>query len=310
MTGLMTMRAGTLSNWRRCWSGLLLLLLLGGLAPAQARDAGATLAAEHGLLWQISSPASGKTSYLFGTIHSEDPRVTTLAPAVQSAFDRSSRYVMEIIPDQASMAVASQAMLLEQGRSLRALVGSQLFDKTARILGELGVPGEAADRFKPWAAMVIMSMPRVETGQVLDLMLYSAALQAGKAQAGLESALEQLSIFDSLPLAEQKVLLEDAVAQYPQMQEMLEQMHVAYLSRDLSRLAALSDQYSNLGDARLASKINNSLIDQRNLRMAARMETYLREGGAFVAVGALHLPGKQGLLQLLRKRGYVVTAIY
>lgn len=310
MTGTMTMRAGALGNWRLWWRGLLLLLLLGGLQPAQARDTGAALAGDQGLLWQISSPATGKTSYLFGTIHSEDPRVTALAPAVQSAFDHSSRFVMEIIPDQSSMLAASQAMLLADGSSLHALVGQPLFEKTARILRELGVPDEAADHFKPWAAMVVMSMPKLKTGQVLDFMLYSAALQAGKAQAGLETAMEQISIFDTLPVSEQKVLLADAVTQYPQMENMMEQMHVAYLSRNLTKLAALSDQYSSEGDAKLASKINAALVDQRNLRMAQRMEAYLREGGAFVAVGALHLPGQQGLLQLLRKRGYVVTAVY
>lgn len=310
MTGTMTVRAGMAGSWRLWWSGLLLLLLLGGLHPLQARDMRGAQAAEQGMLWQITQPATGKTSYLFGTIHSEDARVTTLAPAVQSAFERSSRYVMEIIPDQASLMAASQAMLLEQSASLRALVGAPLFDKTARILGDMGVPAQAVDRFKPWAAMVIMSMPKAETGQVLDLLLYSAAVQAGKAQAGLESAAEQLSVFDSLPLAEQTVLLEEAVALYPQMPHMLEQMHLAYIARDLAKLVALSDQYSSMGDARLASKINNALVDQRNQRMAARMDSYLREGGAFVAVGALHLPGEQGLLQLLRKRGYVVTALY
>lgn len=308
---------GTMATLLRAgWSGrlglnsLLLLLLLGGLHSAQARDAGITQVSEQGLLWQISSPATGKTSYLFGTIHSEDPRVTTLAPAVQSAFDHSSRYVMEIIPDQASMLAASQAMVLEPGASLHAIVGKPLFEKTVRVLSELGVPPETTDHFKPWAAMVIMSMPKLETGQVLDFMLYNAAKNAGKKQFGLESTMEQLSIFDSLPVSDQKVLLEESVTQYPQMANMMEQMHLAYLSRDLGKLASLSDQYSNEGDAQLASKINNSLINQRNLRMAPRMETYLREGNAFVAVGALHLPGEQGLLQLLRKRGYVVTAVY
>lgn len=306
----MTMRAGAVWSWRLGWSGLLLLLLFGGLHPAQARDAGIARVSEQGLLWQISSPATGKTSYLFGTIHSEDTRVTTLAPAVQSAFDHSSRYVMEIIPDQATMLAASQAMLLEQGTSLRSIVGTPLFEKTAHVLGDMGVPAEVTDRFKPWAAMVFMSMPKLKTGQVLDFMLYRAALQAGKAQSGLESAVEQLSIFDSLSMAEQTVLLEEAVTHYPQMKNMMEQMHRAYLSRDLGQLVALSDKYSNEGDTKLASKINNSLIDQRNQRMAERMETYLREGGAFVAVGALHLPGEHGLLQLLRKRGYVVSAVY
>ncbi|HEY6093901.1 MAG TPA: TraB/GumN family protein [Gallionellaceae bacterium] len=299
--------AGALWRWRT-WG--LLLLLLGGWQAAQAGDGAATQAREQGLLWQITSPDSGKRSYLFGTIHSEDPRVTRLAPPVQAAFDRSSRYVMEIIPDQASMQAASQAMLLDQGESLQALLGQPLYDKTVQALKQLGVPPEVTDRFKPWAAMVIMSMPRSKTGQVLDFVLYGAAIKAGKPQSGLETALEQISVFDSLPLDEQKVLLEDAVALFPQMDSMMEQMHVAYLSRDLGKLVALSDQYNRQGNAELANKINAMLIDQRNKRMAERMEAYLREGGAFVAVGALHLPGEQGLLQLLRKRGYVVTSVY
>lgn len=311
MTQIRAMHAVATALWRwRTWGqGLLLLLLLGGWQPVQARDGAATQAAEQGLLWQVTSPA-GKSSYLFGTIHSEDPRVTTLAPAVQQAFDRSSRYVMEIIPDQASMQAASQAMLLGQGDSLHALLGQPLYDKTVQALKQQGVPPQVTDRFKPWAAMVIMSMPRLKTGQVLDFMLYGAALRAGKQQSGLETALEQISVFDSLPVNEQKVLLEDALALFPQMDSMMEQMHVAYLSRDLGKLVALNDRYNRQGNAELANKINASLIDQRNHRMAERMEAYLREGGAFIAVGALHLPGEQGLLQLLRKRGYVVTSVY
>src|SRR5512139_868571 len=161
MAGTMRIRAGAAWDWRLWGRGLLLLLLWSGLQPAQARDAAAALVSEQGLLWQISSPATGKVSYLFGTIHSEDPRVTTLAPAVQSAFDHSSRYVMEVIPDQATMLAASQAMLLGPGASLHAAVGTPLFDKTVQVLGELGVPPEVADHFKPWAAMVVMSMPRL-----------------------------------------------------------------------------------------------------------------------------------------------------
>ena len=135
MTQIRAMQAVATAIWRwRTWGqGLLLLLLLGGWQPAQARDGAVTQAAEQGLLWQVTSPA-GKSSYLFGTIHSEDPRVTTLAPAVQQAFDRSSRYVMEIIPDQASMQAATQAMLLGQGDSLHALLGQPLYEKTVQAL--------------------------------------------------------------------------------------------------------------------------------------------------------------------------------
>jgi uncharacterized protein len=87
-------------------------------------------------------------------------------------------------------------------------------------------------------------------------------------------------------------------------------MHTAYVARDLAALSGLNDKYSMQGDAGLTHKINSALIDQRNQRMVQRMDSYLREGGAFVAVGALHMPGEQGLLSLLRKRGYRVISIY
>lgn len=290
----------------------MLLLLLAILNPVLARDdaRGAGVVAEKGLLWQVVAPYTGKTSYLFGTIHSEDPRVTTLASPVQTAFDRSPHFVMEMVPDGESMLAASQSMMLGQGESLRNIAGQALFDKTAQVLLEQGVPAEAADHMKPWAAMVILSMPKSHTGLVLDMLLYSAAVQSGKSTAGLETAQEQLDTFDTLPQAEQVALLADAVAQYPLMENMLEQLHAAYISRDLRALVSVNEKYSVTGVARLMNKINGALIDKRNLRMAQRMDGFLHQGGAFVAVGALHLPGEQGLLQLLRKRGYHVTSIY
>ncbi len=314
MFGNMTLRVdiGLSRHWRQSWRGFLWLLLVCGLNPALARDEapGTAVGGEQGLLWQVVVPDSGKTSYLFGTIHSEDARVTKLAPEVQAAFDQSQRFVMEMVPDRDGMLAASRAMLLERGASLRALAGQRLFDKTARVLLDLGVPAQAADRMKPWAAMVVLSMPQSRTGQVLDTLLYSAAIRAGKSTSGLETAQEQLAVFDTLPQAEQLMLLEEAVAQYPQMADMLEQLHVAYLARDLAALANINEKYGMAGDAELAHKINSALIDQRNLRMAQRVDVYLRQGGVFVAVGALHLPGGQGLLQLLRRRGYTVTSIY
>jgi uncharacterized protein len=300
------------AGWARWWHSLLLLLVVAALNPALARDvaADAAVASEQGLLWQVAPPTGGKVNYLFGTIHSEDTRVTTLPPRVRDAFSHSQHFVMEMIPDSNSMLLASQSMMLAQGSRLRDIIGKPLFDKTMLALRDFGVPAEAADHMKPWAVMVILSMPKPRGGQVLDMLLYSAAEGAGMRTSGLETAQEQLAVFDSLTQAEQVALLAESVEQYPQMEAMLEQMHTAYVARDLTRLAALSDQYSNMGDAKLAGKINNSLVDQRNLRMAERMERYLREGGAFVAVGALHLPGEQGLLSLLRKRGYRVISIY
>lgn len=300
------------AGWSRWWHNLLLLLFIAAFNPALARDVApdTAVASKQGLLWQVVPQAGGKVSYLFGTIHSEDPRVTTLPARVQDAFSHSQHFVMEMIPDSNSMLLASQGMMLAQGSSLHDIIGQPLFDKAMLALRDFGVPAQAADHMKPWAVMVILSMPKPRSGQVLDMLLYSAAEAAGKRTSGLETAQEQLAIFDNLTQAEQVALLADSVEQYPQMEAMLEQMHAAYIARDLTALSGLNDKYSMQGNAGLTRKINNALIDQRNLRMAQRMDTYLRQGGAFVAVGALHLPGEQGLLQLLRKRGYRITSIY
>ncbi len=300
------------AGWAKWWHSLLLLLAIAALNPALARDVApdTAVASERGLLWQVVSPAGGKVNYLFGTIHSEDLRVTTLPAEVQDAFNHSQHFVMEMIPDSNSMLLASQSMMLAQGRSLRGIVGKPLFDKTMLALRDFGVPAEAADHMKPWAVMVILSMPKPRSGLVLDMLLYSAAEGAGMRTSGLETAQEQLAIFDKLTQAEQVALLADSVEQYPQMEAVLEQMHTAYVARNLTALSGLNGKYSVKGNAGLTHKINSALIDQRNQRMLQRMDSYLREGGAFVAVGALHLPGEQGLLSLLRKRGYRVKAIY
>lgn len=301
-------------GWDRCWrSGLLAgLFLLGGLGAAAAREQTlpAGVAGETGLLWRIEQPGGGKASYLFGTIHSEDPRVTTLPATVQESLAHAQQFVMEVEPDPTSMLAASQSMLLPEGQSLRSLLGQDLFRQVMRAMLAYGQPEEAVDRMKPWAAMVTLSMPKPRTGLVLDVLLYMTALQSGKQVAGLETAQEQLDIFDKLPQDEQITLLTEALQQLTQLDSMMAKMHEAYLARNLAELSRLSELYGNTGDTALTRKMNTALIDQRNLRMAQRMQPMLRQGNAFIAVGALHLPGPQGLLSLLRQRGYRVTAVY
>jgi len=84
----------------------------------------------------------------------------------------------------------------------------------------------------------------------------------------------------------------------------------AYKQRDLGRLLAISEASMQAGDQRLADDFQRRLVDDRNQHMAERVQPYLRQGKAFVAVGALHLPGKTGLLERLQQQGYTVTPVY
>ena len=91
---------------------------------------------------------------------------------------------------------------------------------------------------------------------------------------------------------------------------MFKELKQAYLARDLPRLLELGRQDLEKPDPALAEYLLDRLVDGRNWLMLERVQPYLRKGGTFVAVGALHLPGPDGLLQLLQARGFLVRVVY
>jgi len=153
-------------------------------------------------------------------------------------------------------------------------------------------------------------MPAPETGQVLDAMLYQNALQQGKDVYGLETVQEQLQVFESMSEADQVTLLKDAVENFSDIDAMHAALLAAYKQRDLNGLMAISEASMQQGDQRLADEFQQHLVVDRNHRMAERMRQYLQQGKAFIAVGALHLPGEEGLLNLLEQQGYTVRRLY
>ena len=263
----------------------------------------------HGLLWEISK-AGQVPSHLFGTIHSEDPGVVALPAPVKQAFDAANSVVVEMLMDTEAMMYSSTAMLMLDGRSLSDVLGMPLYKQVSEAIASRGIPELVLNRMKPWAAAVTLSTPALETGQVLDLVLYQEALQQEKAVHGLETIQEQLDLFDSMPESDQVTLLRDAVDNLPELDAMNAELLAVYKQRDLAGLMAINEASMQTGDQRLAQDFQQRVIEDRNHRMAERMQPYLRQGSAFVAVGALHLPGEEGLLNLLEQQGYTVRRVY
>jgi len=262
----------------------------------------------HGLLWEIDRKDS-PPSYLFGTMHSEEPGVISLAPVVERALTGSRQVILEVNMDADALASGSMAMLLTDGQRLSDILGKSLFEQTVAALQARGIPGVVAEHIKPWAAATALSMPVPVTGQVLDRVLYQRAQQAGKPLHGLETIAEQLEVFEGFSLDDQVALLRDAVVQVDGIDAMQAELLAAYKRQDLAAMMAINEAAMATGDQRLAGEFQRRLIVERNHRMVERMEPWLKQGGAFVAVGALHLPGEEGLVNLLRERGYSVRAV-
>lgn len=267
------------------------------------------LAAEQALLWQVESPR-GAVSFLFGTIHSDDPRVLELPKPVALAFDKAKTVVLELDLGLASQGAMSQAVMLPQGKSLADLIPDALYRETVKVMSTLGYPEEITRQLTPWAVQLTLSMPPPTTGMFLDAVLYEQAVAANKRVVGLETMEEQLSVFRDLSPSDQIVLLQQAIKDYPQLAQFMESILQAWLARDLDKMATMSSDTMAELPASLQQRFGRSLIESRNHRMAERSLPILREGGAFIAVGTLHLVGEEGLVALLRGEGMKVTAVY
>jgi hypothetical protein len=264
---------------------------------------------DKGILWKIESPGA-VPSYLFGTIHISDRRVTLLPCPVKQHFDGAASYTMEVIASGAGLVSMTEAMFFNDDRSLDQVLDRELYAQTVEVLRDQGISAEGIRKMKPWAVIVTLSMPTPNSsGLFLDLALQIQAVLQDKPTYGLESLDEQIAVFDDLSLDHQVSLLRETIRNHRGLATQLEELTLAYLDRDLARISAIESR-NRPADDRAYRVLMERLLDRRNRVMAERMVPRLKEGNAFIAVGALHLPGEAGLLELLSQAGYKLSPVY
>jgi len=300
---------------------IIMLFCLFSLATAQAKELisaqceplveiqSSTEAVRHsqGLLWKVSK-GNNEINYLFGTIHVSDTKITTLPDVVDKALHESNQFVMEALPDAEQMLILSKMMFFSDGKILSDYIDDSIFEKTKEILSSYQLGSDAVSVMKPWAAFLMMNYPP-DQGQPLDLVLMSLAQQNGATVSGLESLKEQGEIFNQLSLDEQVQLLTDTVCHYDIVEEDFTVMKSFYLKRDLGGLYNYAQRYS-MSNEPVYKKLMKKLIVDRNNSMVERMQPLLDKGKSFIAIGAMHLMGTEGVLALLENEGYSVSAIF
>jgi uncharacterized protein YbaP (TraB family) len=283
------------------WIQLLGLLLAADLAQA------ATSPYSDALLWKVTSD-KGAVNYVFGTIHSDDPRVIQIPPKVRQALADSERLMLEIVLTSDAMNAMMQAMMRWDESTLKQDLPEALYKETLAALKSRGVQAAWADRFTIWAAAVTLMLPQNKSGLILDLMLQAQAEQQDKPVLALETVASQMKIFTGLPKESQLQLLRIALGGAQKVDELYEQMIQAYLREDMAAIIEMSKIYEN-EDAAFMRPFMQTLLDQRNHTMVQVMREHLDRGETFVAVGALHLPGEQGIMRLLETAGYKLQPV-
>jgi uncharacterized protein YbaP (TraB family) len=198
-------------------------------------------------------------------------------------------------------------------QSLEQLLDKDIYNQVINAMNQQGMPADVAKRLKPWAVIAMLNAPPAKTGEFLDLLLYRKAQQLKIPTYGLEKVEEQLRVFESLSLEEQVILLRETLAQVDQLPKIFDKLHELYLQRNLTALMQFSTEYMQPSDfhhEKLVKTFYKKLVDDRNVKMVERMQKRLQDGNAFIAVGALHLPGSHGIIKLLQAQGYQVLALY
>lgn len=286
------------------------------LAAPAAVDAVASKAArpfDHGLLWRIDRPdAAGQSraaNHLYGTVHIDDPRATDFTASVRRALVNSRVLLPELLPDAASARTFVAATRAEPGQGLAALANADDFERIADRLGtHHGIPREATAQLKPWAAYVYLSQPARQMGEIVDAALIRLAQQQGLPVQPLETVAQQIAAMDAVPVASQLALLAALARDHDAAMAEIDQLVERYLAQDLAGLRRLQASAVR-NDPALRQPMADfieQVLDRRNDHMLDTLRPQLEAGGAFVAVGALHLTGEQGLLARLVRAGWRV----
>lgn len=265
-----------------------------------------------GVMFRVSK-CGVQPSYLFATMHSDDPELNGhFQEATQRlTYVRAAMFELLLTPETRQR--AGQLMYMNPAEiGLHIKLPPDYFAKLTREVQKIARLGpQKVDRLKPWAAAVLLEAPVSKAdGQILDEKLENYARGLHLELAALENIDEQFSVFSNLPEEKQMALLKDSLDNLEPSKDLEAKIADAYKRKDLATISEAADEtFSQLKDTALRDYLQRRLLTERNTLMVQRMEPQLRQGNAFVAIGALHFLHGNGVLKLLEKQGYFVEAV-
>jgi uncharacterized protein len=302
-----TVRVGWRLAARRAMSRFLPVGLL--TAALIAPQTGA--ARERHVLWAVEG--THNTVYLLGSLHVLRPQDGQLPAVADAAYADAERLVMEIdmddaFADPASLVEAMQSTaLLPDGQTLRDVLGAD-YERVAERAKAVGLALTMLDRYAPWfVATTLLQLELARRGFSPELgveqTLTRRAVADGKPIAGLETLEQQLAVLGGLPMPQQKRFLMMTLEETAELDAEIEKLLAAWRGGDVEALGqTLSAEYADFPE------LYGPLTEDRNRAWVTQLVDLLDEKDDYlVVVGALHLVGRNSVVELLQKRGYDVA---
>lgn len=301
---------------------IMLSLALLAAAPVRAEEG----KVERGtpFLWEISGNGLSEPSFLFGTLHVGDERVTRLHPLTERAFAKARVVMTEVPMDSASQLAAVALVMRGDGKTLDESIGEEIAE---RLDEELALINPALDSkpFQPLATWSVATMFPILPDQLagreaLDLILWNKAESDGKRTGALETIESQLGIFSAMTEEEQVVMLKETLEGLMEARaegrDAMEVLKLAYISGDTGKLQTEMDRgFEELAqgkDKELAKAFLKRLFTDRDASMAKTIDHALKEEPGvvhFFAAGAGHFTSETSIRSHLEEAGYAIRRV-
>lgn len=260
------------------------------------------------LLWKISGNNLSKPSYLYGTMHSRDKRAHEFGDSVLVKLNECDAVALELLTgEMKENPFAMFDVMMMKDTTLDMLLPDEDYQLVKTHVAEnLEMFGMFVDKMKPIFTSVMLSegMMRNDKAYTVDDFFERKAKENGKRAIGIETMEEQMSALDQISLREQAQMLVEQIKTKNEDSILFEQLMENYKNQDLQ---AMMKVYKS---EEMPEMFDEALVTKRNHTMAHRMDSIIRMQPTFNAVGALHLPGDEGLIELLKKKGYSLTPVF
>lgn len=296
--------------------------------PAADRDA--LYAAAHaqpyatGNFWQATRGAD--QLYLAGTFHLDDARHDALLAQLIPLLEQAKTLLVEAGPKeeaalQQRLATDPAAMMQMEGSGLETALPAEDWEKLTAALLQRGIPASIARTLRPWFVSMMLSIPpcamqMAAKGGGLDKRLIQTAEAKGIAVEALEPFDTALEMFDGLNKEEQLSMIRNALSVEDNADDMLATTADAYFAGESRLIWEFSRLIASRVPGATPAQTDADFAQAEELMMAARnrnwmtaIEAALKNGPTFAAFGALHLSGREGVLELLKARGFTVTPL-
>jgi uncharacterized protein YbaP (TraB family) len=283
------------------WRVIALIGLLSGLPPGWCR------ADTHHILWEVKGRHN--TVYLLGSVHMLRPGDASIPPEALRAYAASKTLVMELdlnaVGSEDSIGAGAAMAMLPEGQTLSSALGSELYAKLKARAETVGLDLELVDRFEPWFAALMLeqfelSKAGFDAASGVDMQFAQRAQSDGKAIIGLETMDEQLAIFAQLSANQQRDYMRSTLDENDANLTETNQVVRAWQEGDTAKLEQLLRE-----DSRDSPELYRKLTIDRNHKWLPRITQMLNDDDNYlIIVGALHLIGHDGVIDLLQRGGY------